>query len=244
MTHVEAGEISASEARRAAMIAKIPGWYRPSVHLAIPTILGFFVLIGAAQMIHGLRAVELLTVPVTLFAGFGFEWRAHKYVLHRRSPLLGTLYVRHELNHHVVFTYDRMAMRSGRELWLILMPAYAIVLVFVMLIPLVYGLVWLFGWNVALLFLTTSMVFFLTYEWLHMAYHLPEGSWLGSRRWVARLRELHRRHHDPRLMKRWNFNVTVPVFDLIKGTLWSPEREAARGRATEARERATEARRV
>ena len=27
-------------------------------------------------------------------------------------------------------------------------------------------------------------------------------------------------------MKRWNFNVTFPVFDWIHGTIWSPEREA------------------
>jgi sterol desaturase/sphingolipid hydroxylase (fatty acid hydroxylase superfamily) len=27
-------------------------------------------------------------------------------------------------------------------------------------------------------------------------------------------------------MKRWNFNVTFPVFDAILGTSWSPEREA------------------
>jgi hypothetical protein len=29
-------------------------------------------------------------------------------------------------------------------------------------------------------------------------------------------------------MKRWNFNVTIPLFDLLHGTLWSPEREAKR----------------
>lgn len=225
----------AEDARRAGMVAQIPGWYNPSVHLAIPTILGLAVMIGAGLMIHNVRLVELAAVPITLFAAFGFEWRAHKSILHKRQPLLKTLYVRHELIHHVVFTYENMAMKSPRELWLILMPAYAIVLVFLMLIPLVLGLAWAFGPNVALLMLTTSMFFFLTYEWLHMAYHLPEGTWLGGRKTIARLRELHRRHHDPRLMKRWNFNVTVPVFDWIMGTLWSPEREAARAKKASTR---------
>jgi sterol desaturase/sphingolipid hydroxylase (fatty acid hydroxylase superfamily) len=64
------------------------------------------------------------------------------------------------------------------------------------------------------------MFFFLSYEWTHLAYHLPDGR-LGRLSLVRHLRELHRRHHDPRLMKRWNFNITVPVFDVIRGTLWS-----------------------
>jgi sterol desaturase/sphingolipid hydroxylase (fatty acid hydroxylase superfamily) len=72
------------------------------------------------------------------------------------------------------------------------------------------------------------MFFFLSYEWLHLSYHLPKESFIGRLGIVALLREHHRRHHDPRLMKRWNFNVTVPVFDWIRGTVWSPEREAAR----------------
>ena len=28
-------------------------------------------------------------------------------------------------------------------------------------------------------------------------------------------------------MKRWNFNVTLPLFDWVHGTTWSPAREAA-----------------
>jgi sterol desaturase/sphingolipid hydroxylase (fatty acid hydroxylase superfamily) len=32
------------------------------------------------------------------------------------------------------------------------------------------------------------------------------------------LREQHRRHHHPRLMQRWNFNVTVPLWDWVRGT--------------------------
>ena len=51
--------------------------------------------------------------------------------------------------------------------------------------------------NVARLMVVASMAFFLSYEWLHMAYHLPEESAIGRLRAIKRLRELHRRHHDP-----------------------------------------------
>lgn len=228
------GDNDNRERRRAEIVAHVPDWYRPWLHLAIPSIIGAVVAGAALSRLHALSALDLLAVPVTLFASFGFEWRVHKYVLHRKVPLLGLIYRRHELMHHVIYTYDDMAMRSGRELWLILMPAYAIVLVFLLNAPFVALIALVFGQNAALLVLATSMFFFLSYEWLHMAYHQPPESFLGRRRVIQVLREVHRRHHDPALMKRWNFNVTVPVFDWLLGTLWSPERQAikdaARGR--------------
>jgi len=222
------------ESRRAEIVGNVPDWYRPWLHLAIPSVLGSVVAGVALSQVRGLSALELLAVPLTLLVSFAFEWRVHKHVLHRKAPLLGLIYRRHELMHHVIYTDEDMAMRSPRELWLILMPAYAIVLVFVMVAPFAAVLALLAGSNVAMLMLATSMGFFLTYEWLHMAYHQPPESFIGRLRAVRVLREQHRRHHDPRLMKRWNFNVTVPVFDILLGTFWSPERELQK----EARHRA------
>lgn len=214
--------------KRDAILREIPAWYRPGVHLAIPTAIGIGLMAAAIGRLDALRPSEVFVVPLTLFFGLGFEWRAHKDVLHRRLPLLGTIYERHELKHHVVYTHDDMAMRSSREMWLILMPAYAIVLVALLVTPLAVAFRFAWSANAAALFLATSMAFFLAYEWLHLAYHLPPDHPVGRSAVIAFLREQHRRHHDPRLMKRWNFNVTVPVFDGLHGTLWSPERERQR----------------
>ncbi|MBK8251518.1 MAG: hypothetical protein IPK82_02475 [Polyangiaceae bacterium] len=208
------------------MLATIPTSYSPAVHFLVPGALGMAVLAAAIWFAHDVKPLEWLTIPITLFLGFGLEWRVHKSVLHKKMPLLGILYVRHELHHHVIYTYDDMTMRSSREWRLVLMPAYAIVLVFVGVVPLVAGLWFAITPNVALIHLATSMVFFLSYEWLHLAYHLPPQHPIGRLSLIRTLRELHRRHHDPRLMKRWNFNVTVPVFDWIHRSAWSEKREA------------------
>lgn len=218
------------ERRRAGIVATIPTAYNATIHLILPTVLGFSALMGALSLLRDLRWGQLWAIPITLFAGFAFEWRAHKDILHRRTPGFRVLYDRHELAHHVIYTYDDLALRSRRELFLILVPPYAIVIVFAFNSVLGIAVAALFGWNVALLMVATSMVFFLSYEWLHLAYHQPVDSWIGRRSVIRMLRELHRRHHDPRLMKRWNFNVTVPVFDVIHRSLWSPEREAAQAR--------------
>jgi hypothetical protein len=222
------GESTQHERRRAEIVAEIPAAYRPGLHLAGPSLVGLAVLVAAARLLHDVRAGELVTIPLTLLFAFGFEWRVHKDVLHRSVPGLRILYVRHEITHHTIFTHEDMALRSGRELYNILMPGYAIVLVFLVALLPAAVLAELFGLNVAALFVTTAMVFFLLYEWMHCAYHLPPESWIGRLRPIAALRAHHAWHHDPRLMKRWNFNVTVPVFDWIHGTAWSPEREAAR----------------
>ena len=230
--------------RRVQIVAQMPARYSPTLHLAIPALIGFAVLATAIVRLRTnvLRPEELLTIPITLLAGFGFEWRAHKDILHRRLPLLGVLYERHELNHHVIFTDRDMAMRSKREWWFVLMPPYAVVLVFLTLVlPMAILIEKYVSTNVAMLVTATSMVFFLSYEWLHLAYHLPSEHPIARLGIIAKLREHHRRHHEPRLMKRWNFNVTVPLFDWLHGTTWSPAREE-KSRATRALRRAAEKR--
>lgn len=124
-----------------------------------------------------------------------------------------------------------------------LIPKGAIVGVFFMLLPLALVLGALLSRNVALLFVATGLLFFLVYEWMHLLYHLPAESWLGRHRVITSLRTLHQRHHDARRMKRWNFNVTLPVFDFLHGTLWSPAREAAREAAARRRQGQRAARR-
>jgi hypothetical protein len=231
---------SVHERQRRAITALIPGWYNPWVHLSIPTTLGVAVVAGAVLLMRDLRAIELLAVPAGLFFIFFFEWNAHKHVLHRRRPLVSVIYDRHELQHHVIYTDKDMAMRSRREFWLILVPAYAIMLIFVTSLPLAYLLSLVLSPNVGLLFIATAMVFFVAYEWLHLAYHLPPESAVGRLGVIAFLREHHRIHHDPRLMRHWNFNVTVPVFDWIFRTNWTPAREAERAEKRAAKRRARE----
>ncbi|MFO0555006.1 MAG: sterol desaturase family protein [Polyangiaceae bacterium] len=236
MDEVEREGDGVFERKREVIAQTIPKRYSPWFHLAAPSSFGLAVCITALLRIHAPTWIELIVFPLTLVFGFAFEWRVHKSVLHQRKPGLGILYVRHELHHHVAYRHYDMAMRSPRELYLILMPPYAIVLVACVDAPLAILLYLAWSVNAAMLYLVGSMLFFLAYELLHAAYHVPETHFIGRLSLVRTLRELHRTHHDPSLMKRWNFNVTVPLFDWLHGTLWSPER-AERRAAERARTR-------
>jgi hypothetical protein len=49
-------------------------------------------------------------------------------------------------------------------------------------------------------------------------FRLPEGSPALRLPFILRLRRLHHRHHDPRLMATRNFNITYPIGDWLFGT--------------------------
>ena len=74
--------------------------------------------------------------------------------------------------------------------------------------------------NAALLFIATVFSYYLNYEWLHFAYHLPETHFVAKLPFISTLRKLHHTHHDTQLMTKYNFNITYPIFDVIFGTYY------------------------
>ena len=200
-------------------VAAIPRWYSPWAHLACPSTIGIGIIVAAVLLLRQPTWLELLTVPAVWILSNAMEWRAHRYVLHERTWYAPVLYDRHTPIHHRVFVGDDMAIRSAKEFRLVLIPAFGILVIFVGVLPFAGGL-WLLGArNPALLFVATSMFYVLSYEWLHLAYHAPADSFIGRTRLIAKLRRHHATHHAPELMQKWNFNVTVPLWDWLRGTI-------------------------
>jgi sterol desaturase/sphingolipid hydroxylase (fatty acid hydroxylase superfamily) len=203
---------------RRELVAGIPGWYSPWAHLAFPSLVGLGIIVGAGLGLRDLRAWQLATVPLMFLAMNAGEWRVHRDLLHRRTPPLQVLYDRHTPEHHRVFVSDDMAIRSTREFRLVLIPFYGILAALVASAPLPLAL-WALGQrNVALLTLATIMGYTVLYEWLHLSYHLPPDGAIG--RLVAPLRRHHAVHHSPELMQKWNFNVSLPLWDRVRGTIY------------------------
>jgi hypothetical protein len=203
--------------RREALQAE-PRWYSPWLHVALPSLFGLGIAAAALAQIRHLRLWELGFFAGVLVLSNATEWRAHRDLLHKRFRPLGVLYDRHTPQHHMIFVRGDMALRDPREFRLVLIPIYGIVAIFFVTAP-PAALLWSFGQiNLAALYLAATMLYVVSYEWMHLAWHLPETSFIGSLRLVRLLREHHAVHHDPRLMQRWNFNVTVPLWDLVRRT--------------------------
>lgn len=201
------------------LLRRVPRWYVPAVHLMFPVLTGVAVAWLALAQIRDLQAWQLLFVPVFLVAGNAIEWHAHRGLLHRRTRFLEVLYIHHTPMHHALYVSEEMAVRSARELRFILLPAYGLLAILLASSPIALLFFWIGQPNIAALWVVSAVFYILSYEWLHLAYHLPEDSAIGRLALVQKLRRHHQRHHAPHLMQRWNFNVTVPLWDWVKGTI-------------------------
>jgi Fatty acid hydroxylase superfamily len=233
----EASTRGLTEERRDAVrrkaLAEIPWWYSPHAHLAATTGIGLVVLAASifsiARLERAVRWTDLLVIPaVVLFSNY-YEWRVHRDVLHKRFWPFEVIYDKHTPMHHMVYVEEDMAIRSVKEFRLVLIPAAGVLGIVLGAAPVAFALAHLWSPAAGWLFLLTASLFMVSYEVLHLCYHAPATSFIGRRRLIARLRAHHARHHDPRLMQRYNFNVTVPLFDWIMGTM-APKRGEPRPR--------------
>ena len=205
---------------RAAAVERIPWWYNPWGHLAFPSLVGIGLIAGSLALLDHPTPLELCAVPlIAVIINFN-EWHIHRNILHRRSWPLEELFWRHTPEHHVIFIRQDMAMRSTREFRLVLIPFYGILGIFATTLPITTALWFLVSHNIALLWVATTMGYTVAYEWLHLSYHLPADSRIGRSPVIAWLRRHHATHHTPELMQRWNFNVTVPLADLVLRTVY------------------------
>jgi sterol desaturase/sphingolipid hydroxylase (fatty acid hydroxylase superfamily) len=212
--------------RRDEIFASIPPSYSGARHFAIVNALGAAALAAPLYLLRSPTAADLLAVPVAFLLISLGEWELHRNVLHRRVRGLELLYQRHALTHHVAFHHDTMAAPSAREWRWVLFPAPAFLGMMLAVAPVgaLFALAW--GRNAGLLFFATGAAFYLLYEWCHLSYHLPPDSRVGRLPLVVALRRHHQRHHHPALAKRYNFNVTFPIWDLLRGTLAPRDAEA------------------
>ena len=198
---------------------QIPGWYSGVGHFLFTTLCTLGAIVFCAVHVRSPRPLEWLTLPFAfLFANFA-EYRAHRGPMHNRTRLLDIVYRRHAASHHLFYTHEAMAAETSRDFHMVLFPP-SMLLFFIGLQMVPIGLLLGFAVspNVAYLFCATALSYFLTYEWLHTAYHLPDDSLIRRLPFIATLRRLHQTHHDQRLMHDWNFNITFPIFDAVYRT--------------------------
>jgi hypothetical protein len=200
---------------------QIPAGFSPAKHIAGTAILAAVLLTAAVILARPAPAAAWLLLPAFwVFANF-FEWTVHRFPMHR--PLLPRImYRNHAGIHHGAFADDTMAIDDPRELSLIMMPWYTIIGLLVAASPVAIVAALIGGPPLAGIFYVGALSYFLFYETVHALYHLPPQrlARFGIRGdgLFARMRAHHMRHHAPRRMTHVNFNVTVPLADIVLGT--------------------------
>ncbi len=213
--------LSVERFRRAYRAEEVSARYRGRWHLAFTLSFGLGVIaLCIARIEWPPTGLEWLAVPATILYANMVEYWGHRMAMHRLVPGLALVYRRHAGQHHRFFTDRAMALEGERDFKAVLFPP---ILVSFFLIAFALPAGWLVAVlttpNTAYLFVATALAYFLNYELLHLAYHVPDGHWLARVAGVATLRRLHHSHHDPTLMASRNFNITYPIGDFLFGTL-------------------------
>jgi small-conductance mechanosensitive channel len=198
----------------------IPPRYRGWLHAVFTFGVGGCVLVACIAQLEQVQPLEWLTVPLAfLYANLAEYW-GHRGPMHHLTRGLRLVYERHTRQHHRFFTQEAMPIDEMRDLRAVLFPPVLMIFfIAAFAFPMGLLLAWLASPNVAWLFVAISIGYFLNYEFLHLAYHLPQGHAVAHLPFIDRLQRLHRTHHDPALMTRCNFNITYPVGDALFGTL-------------------------
>lgn len=182
------------------------------------------IILTCLYFVHHPTWKELLIVPLGfLYVNF-VEYIGHRGPMHHRRAYLDKVFKRHTLQHHRFFTMEQFTFDTAVDVKAVLFPP-VLLLFFFFAFTLPAGLLFYYLWsaNAALLFIATLFAYYLNYEWLHFAYHLPESHPVARLPFIRTLRKLHLHHHDPQRMTRYNFNITYPIFDILFGTYYSGE---------------------
>jgi hypothetical protein len=204
------------------------GW-----HLAVFGALAAGGVGTAAWLLRAARPRDLWIVPAYLVVANLVEYGVHRVLMHR--PLWPrALYRGHTLGHHRAFHHHSMAITSWRELELVMMPWFTILLFFTGMGPLVALVARCWGRGAAGAFLLTGVASFVLYEGLHALYHLPVDRLarlgLAESRLFGFLYRHHRHHHRLARMRWVNFNISCPFADRLLGTFederaWQRDRD-------------------
>lgn len=202
---------------------KIPAGFSARKQIArTATLAGTVLVIALVVARHASPRAWLLLPAFWVFANF-FEWTVHRFPMHR--PLHPRImYRNHALIHHGAFPDGDMAIRDTRELWLVMMPWYTIAMLLVAASPVAIVAALLGGLPLAGIFYVGALSYFLFYETLHAMYHLPPatlgrlGIGVHPQGLFRRLQAHHTQHHELRRMAHVNFNVTIPLADVVLGT--------------------------
>ena len=202
--------------RTSAIAAGYSGWR----HFAITNA---FVIVSAAicgWQLESVRLWEWMLVPlVAMYANLA-EYFGHRFVMHRPRRGFGLIYKRHVKQHHRFFTDTAMPVDSSRDFKAVLFPPILLMLFLGAFgTPVALAVGCFASANAGWLFAITGLLYFLNYEYLHLAYHLPEAHWVSRLPFMARLKRLHTLHHDQAQMAHSNFNITYPIGDWLFGTL-------------------------
>jgi hypothetical protein len=167
---------------------------------------------GLADVLSGGAGFVLCFLYASLF-----EYAFHRWLLHRSSRWVSQPYQTHVFLHHGVFGGDASYhVQRDEHRGAILFEWWQAPVLLAGHAPVAWGLEAISGLPVFWPAMTALAVYYILYEYLHWCMHNPGRHRLAQTRLFHYLDAHHRLHHG-----QWgvNFNVLLPLGDLLFGTL-------------------------
>ncbi|HXH75009.1 MAG TPA: sterol desaturase family protein [Bacteriovoracaceae bacterium] len=198
---------------------EVSKFYHPYLHIGWNIGILFLLSLGSALMIENWNLGVLGVYAFTLLLGNFTVWALHKYPLHRRKKISSYAYERHTVMHHRYFTQDFITYDEDMDFFAVFFPMIVIFGFAIVAQPIFYfSFKYLFGSNLAFAFASGTAMYFLLYEFVHWSCHLAENHPLQKIPWLSGMRKHHLIHHNPKLMKDYNFCIVYPLMDYVMGT--------------------------
>lgn len=175
-----------------------------------------------------MRTVILSVLTATLF-----EWTLHRYIMHKPwkarwkwlqkwpwlERALNYAYKAHHVTHHGLFRADK-TYHDLKGVFIEKVPMAwwcGPALTTIASLPFFLASATVAPWSVWFISLLVIGAYFAIYEYIHWCMHLPKRRRMEMWRVFQYLNGHHNLHH--RYMRQHNFNVVLPLADLLLGTL-------------------------
>jgi sterol desaturase/sphingolipid hydroxylase (fatty acid hydroxylase superfamily) len=202
--------------RRARLLRGVPEAFSTTRHLVILCAAAVLPTAGALAFVRSPTLTDAVVLVGTIVFANLVEYLAHRWLFHQ-DVWPHRAYSAH-VSHHLYFPVGAVHVRSSREAAMVLMPLLALVGMAAIVTPATILVGTVFSANAAALFVAGSLTYYLAYEVLHLAFHAPERSWISRNLLVRRLARRHHGHHEERTLRAKNYNVFLPLWDLLLGT--------------------------
>ncbi|MFQ3172331.1 MAG: hypothetical protein ACI9DG_002372 [Oleispira sp.] len=208
--------------------AGIAKGYRGWIHMLSVLAVGLGTIIYALSQLQFAAWAEWMVFPLTMLMVNFAEYYAHRWLGHKKTKYGKLFYSRHTGDHHSFFLEHSMNYETVQDWRVVLFPLYLIfAFLFGLILPVGFALSEVVSMNAAYIYAAAGISGYLFYEVMHFSYHIPRGHWAEKSfllipGWAA-LRHLHVLHHKRNKMGEVNFNITLPIFDFLLGSLfWQP----------------------
>ncbi|MGH8005344.1 MAG: fatty acid hydroxylase [Limisphaerales bacterium] len=162
-----------------------------------------------------------------VYASF-FEWFLHRFLLHRPLGSFDYPFRTHTLTHHHIFNaFDGYHLQEEEHKDKVPFAWWNAPFLIGLHVPALYFLQKAADFPVLWPGVAAMAAYYAAYEAFHWVMHVPTGRWIEK---TAAFRFLDRHHRLHHLFQYKNFNVVLPLADIVLGTFIGKREDAYKKR--------------